>query len=56
MPNPFIEKKGELALAIALTPSVAEASTESVLVKRAGERGVYARVEKTNGDDSVPAV
>ena len=45
-----------MALAIALTPSVAEASTDSVPVKRAGERGVYARVEKTNGDDSVPAV
>ena len=45
-----------MALAIALTPSVAEASTDSISVERAGERGVYTRVEKTKGDDSVPAV
>ena len=35
---------------------MAEASTDSISVERAGERGGYTRVEKTKGDDSVPAV
>ena len=44
-----------LALAIALTPSVAEASTVPASVEQSGESGVYTRVEKLEGDSGAPA-